>query len=46
MPGLSQDWLANGGPAAFAEAVDSAMTKLGSLLRDPEQIHALLLGEV
>lgn len=35
-----------GGPAAFAEAVDSAMTKLGSLLRDPKEIHALLLGDV
>jgi L-seryl-tRNA(Ser) seleniumtransferase len=34
-----------GGPAAFAAAVDAAMTKLGELLRDPEQIRALLLGE-
>ena len=35
-----------GGPGAFAAAVDASMTKLGSLLREPEQIRTLLLGAV
>lgn len=34
-----------GGPEMFARAVDSSLTKLGRLLRDPEEIRDLLLGE-
>jgi L-seryl-tRNA(Ser) seleniumtransferase len=33
-----------GGPEKFARAVDASLTKLGSLLREPEKIRALLLG--
>ena len=33
-----------GGPAKFASVVDACLTKLGSLLREPEKIRALLLG--
>ena len=34
-----------GGPEMFAKALDSSLSKLGSLLREPEKIRALLLGE-
>jgi L-seryl-tRNA(Ser) seleniumtransferase len=34
-----------GGPAKFASAVDACLTKLGSLVREPEKIRTLLLGE-
>lgn len=34
-----------GGPAKFAGVVDACLTKLGSLLREPEKIRTLLLGE-
>jgi L-seryl-tRNA(Ser) seleniumtransferase len=34
-----------GGPAAFAQAVDAAVTKLGTLLREPERITSLLFGD-
>jgi L-seryl-tRNA(Ser) seleniumtransferase len=34
-----------GGPAKFASAVDACLTKLGSLLREPDKIRRLLLGE-
>jgi L-seryl-tRNA(Ser) seleniumtransferase len=33
-----------GGPEKFAEALDSSLTNLGRLLREPEQIRSLLLG--
>ena len=33
-----------GGPKKYAEAVDATLTKLGSLLREPEKIRELLLG--
>ena len=33
-----------GGPAKFAAAVDAALTMLGSLLKEPDMIRALLLG--
>jgi len=34
-----------GGPGKFAKAVDASLTKLGTLLREPEKIRALLLGD-
>ena len=34
-----------GGAEKFAAALDSSLTKLGTLLRDPKQIRSLLLGE-
>lgn len=34
-----------GGPEKFAKAVDACLGKLGSLLREPEKIRMLLLGE-
>jgi len=34
-----------GGPETFAKALDSSLSKLGSLLREPEKLRALLLGE-
>ena len=34
-----------GGPETFAKAVDACLSKLGSLLREPEKIRRLLLGE-
>jgi L-seryl-tRNA(Ser) seleniumtransferase len=34
-----------GGPAKFAEAVDDAVSTLGALLREPERIQTLLLGD-
>ncbi len=34
-----------GGPAKFASAVDACLTRLGSLLREPEKIRTLLLGD-
>lgn len=34
-----------GGPEVLAGAVDASLTKLGSLLRSPEEIRILLLGE-
>jgi L-seryl-tRNA(Ser) seleniumtransferase len=34
-----------GGPDAFARAVDASLTKLGTLLRDPQKIRELLLGD-
>jgi L-seryl-tRNA(Ser) seleniumtransferase len=34
-----------GGPDAFARAVDASLTKLGTLLRAPQKLHELLLGE-
>jgi L-seryl-tRNA(Ser) seleniumtransferase len=34
-----------GGAAKFASVVDACLTKLGSLLREPEKIRTLLLGE-
>ncbi len=34
-----------GGPERFAEAVDSSLSKLGTLLKDPAKIRDLLLGE-
>ena len=33
-----------GGPVTFAQAVDSAVTRLGQLLREPECIRSLLFG--
>lgn len=33
-----------GGPEKFARAVDASLTKLGALLREPEKIRVLLLG--
>ena len=33
-----------GGAAVFAKAMDSAMTKLGNMLRDPRQFHTLFFG--
>lgn len=33
-----------GGPEAFAKAVDSSLSKLGTVIRDPEQVRELLLG--
>ncbi len=35
-----------GGPEVFAKAVDAALSKLASLIGDPESIRALLLGDV
>lgn len=34
-----------GGPEKFARAVDTSLTKLGALLREPEKIGQLLLGD-
>ncbi len=34
-----------GGPEKFAKAVDACLGKLGSLLREPEKIRLLLLGD-
>src|SRR5947209_9972169 len=34
-----------GGPWKFAKAVDASLTKLGTLLREPQKIRALLLGD-
>jgi len=34
-----------GGPGKFAAAVDGALTTLGSMLKDPASIRALLLGD-
>jgi L-seryl-tRNA(Ser) seleniumtransferase len=34
-----------GGAEKFADALDSSLTKLGTLLRDPKQVRSLLLGE-
>jgi L-seryl-tRNA(Ser) seleniumtransferase len=34
-----------GGPDAFARAVDASLTKLGTLLRVPQKLHDLLVGE-
>ncbi len=34
-----------GGPEKFAQAVDAAVSELGMLLREPERIKALLLGD-
>lgn len=34
-----------GGPEKFAKAVDACLGKLGSLLREPEKIRMLLLGQ-
>ena len=34
-----------GGPKKFAAAVDAALTKLGSMLKDPASIRTLLLGD-
>jgi L-seryl-tRNA(Ser) seleniumtransferase len=34
-----------GGPEKFAQAVDSALTRLGTLLREPERIKTLLFGD-
>jgi L-seryl-tRNA(Ser) seleniumtransferase len=34
-----------GGPEKFAKALDSSLTKLGQLLREPQKIRTLLLGE-
>jgi L-seryl-tRNA(Ser) seleniumtransferase len=34
-----------GGPDKFAQAVDSALTSLGILLREPERIKTLLFGD-
>jgi L-seryl-tRNA(Ser) seleniumtransferase len=34
-----------GGAKKFAEALDASLTKLGTLLKQPEQIRALLLGD-
>jgi L-seryl-tRNA(Ser) seleniumtransferase len=33
-----------GGPAAFAHAVDASLSKLGTLIKDPNSIRNLLLG--
>ncbi|MBV8335954.1 MAG: hypothetical protein JO358_11085 [Alphaproteobacteria bacterium] len=33
-----------GGASKYAAAIDSSLTRLGALLRDPESIHDLLLG--
>jgi L-seryl-tRNA(Ser) seleniumtransferase len=33
-----------GGPQKFAQAVDGAVTRLGSLLREPERLTSLLFG--
>jgi len=34
-----------GGPDAFARAVDESLTRLGALLREPQKIRDLLLGD-
>jgi L-seryl-tRNA(Ser) seleniumtransferase len=34
-----------GGPKKYAEAVNASLTKLGTLLREPEKIRELLLGK-
>ena len=34
-----------GGPKKYAEAVNATLTKLGTLLREPEKIRELLLGK-
>ena len=34
-----------GGARKYAEAVNASLTKLGQLLREPEQLRALLLGQ-
>ncbi len=34
-----------GGPEKFARAVDASLTKLGTLIREPEKIRQLLLGD-
>ena len=34
-----------GGPEKFAKALDSSLTKLGTLLREPQKVRMLLLGE-
>jgi L-seryl-tRNA(Ser) seleniumtransferase len=34
-----------GGPEKFAHALDSSLTKLGEMLRNPQEVRALLLGE-
>jgi L-seryl-tRNA(Ser) seleniumtransferase len=34
-----------GGPEKFARAVDAALTRLGTLLREPERLRALLFGD-
>ena len=33
-----------GGPAKFAAAVDASLTRLGSLLKNPDKIRDLLFG--
>jgi L-seryl-tRNA(Ser) seleniumtransferase len=33
-----------GGPRKYAAAVDDALTKVGELLREPQQLRELLLG--
>src|SRR5262249_18059064 len=33
-----------GGPAKYAAAVNACMTKVGKLMREPEQLRQLLLG--
>ena len=34
-----------GGSEKFAQAVDAAVSKLGTLLREPERIKAFLFGD-
>jgi L-seryl-tRNA(Ser) seleniumtransferase len=34
-----------GGPGRFAQAVDEAITRVGALLREPDRIKTLLLGD-
>jgi L-seryl-tRNA(Ser) seleniumtransferase len=33
-----------GGPGKYAEAINSSLTRLGELLREPESVRELLLG--
>jgi hypothetical protein len=33
-----------GGPKKFAGAIDSSLTKLGHMLKEPESVRTLLLG--
>jgi L-seryl-tRNA(Ser) seleniumtransferase len=34
-----------GGPKKYADAVNSSLTKVGKLLRDPDELRRVLLGD-
>ena len=35
-----------GGPKKYADAVNASLTRVGQLIREPDQLRRLLLGEV